>query len=161
MMIELTEQQRRVVEEQAGRPIEVVDPASLRCYILIARDQFEKVRSMLDEPSPAPASPSQLPLEIPPGIRRSQEAFWRDLPELLKQRKLRGQWVCYHGDERVGVSKDDAELFRRCRERGLEESDFDVFVIEERETPPWEPEEMDQSLFEAVEIDESTPPVTI
>jgi len=157
MTIELTEQQRRIIEGQSGRPVEVVDPDSQRSYMLIAREQFEKVRTMLDDSSSAPASPSQISLEIPPGIRRSQEAFWRDLPELLKQRKLRGQWVCYHGDERVGISKDDAELFQRCWKRGLKDREFDVFLIEELEMPPWEPEEMDESLFEAVEIDESGP----
>ena len=62
-------------------------------------------------------------LGIPPGILRSQEAFWRDLPHLLSQRKLRGRWVCYHGDERVGIGTYD-ELIRRCIRRGIPDDAF-------------------------------------
>ncbi len=42
---------------------------------------------------------------VPAGILRSQQAFWRDLPELLKNKNNHGKWVCYRGDERVGIAK--------------------------------------------------------
>ena len=38
---------------------------------------------------------------IPPMVAKSQEAFRRELPELLKNHY--GQWVAYHGDERLGL----------------------------------------------------------
>jgi hypothetical protein len=151
MILELTEQQRQLVKGQAGRPVEVVDPDTQRLYMLVARGQFEKVRAMLDEPLPDPAASSQPPVEIPAGIRRSQESFWRDLPEVLKQRKLRGQCACYSGDELIGISRNDAELIQRCLKRGIPRDEFYVGYIEESSTPPREPEEIEESLFEAVD----------
>jgi hypothetical protein len=38
-------------------------------------------------------------------IQKSQAAFRRDLPELLSNKRLRGQWVAYHQCETV---RDDA-----------------------------------------------------
>jgi hypothetical protein len=134
---------------QNGGPIEVVDPDTQRTYMLVTREQFEKVCSLLDDAASAPVS--QLSLEIPPGIRRSQEAFWRDLPELLKQRKLRGRWVYYFGDERVGIAKRMTPLVQQCLARGIERKEFYVGYIEELPTPPWEPTVLEESLFEAVD----------
>ena len=37
-------------------------------------------------------------------VLRSQRAYWRDLPELLKDRRNRGKWVAYHGEERVAIT---------------------------------------------------------
>ena len=48
MTLELTEQQRQKVVEQGGLPVEVVDPHSQRTYVLIAREQFDKIRSLLE-----------------------------------------------------------------------------------------------------------------
>ncbi len=39
---------------------------------------------------------------------RSMQAFYRDLPELLK--KHSGKWVAYHGDECFGVGRTETEL---------------------------------------------------
>jgi hypothetical protein len=148
MTLELTEQQRQVVEGQAGRPVEVVDPGSQRSYMLIDREQFEKVRPFLEEGQPS-ATFTENSVQVSAIMLRSQQAFWRDLPELLKQKRFRKRWVCYHGDERIGVDKNDAELVRLCLKRGLERGQFYLGRIEEDPTPPWEPTEMEQSLFEA------------
>ena len=86
------------------------------------------------EPSPA------IEPGIPEGIRRSQEAFFRDLPELLKDRKLHGKWVAYHGDEPVKVGRTQTDVIRECNRRGLHREEYDVFVIEPRSP---EPEEVD------------------
>jgi hypothetical protein len=48
--------------------------------------------------------------EIPPMIQRSQEAFRRDLPELLK--KHEGKWVAYSGDRRLGMGRSKSKLAR-------------------------------------------------
>ena len=79
-------------------------------------------------------------VNIPEGIRRSQEAFFRDLPELLKNRRLRGKWVAYHGDERVKIGRTQTEVIKECNRRGLETDQYDVFVIEPQSQ---EPEEVD------------------
>lgn len=158
MMLELTAEQRRVVEGQGGRPVEVVDPATRRAYVLIPREEFERVRPLLDDAPPAANPPEAPSFEIPPGIRRSQEAFWRELPELLKQRKLRKRWVCYHGDERVGIAKSATELVQECLRRGIKRTEFYVGWIEPRPVPPWEPEVIEESLFEFTDEAQTLPP---
>jgi hypothetical protein len=138
-VIELNEQQRRVVEEQAGRPVEVIDPDTRRTYVLIAQEQYDRVRSML-ESEPVSAAPTELSRAVPPGIRCSQEAFWSDLPQLLKQKHLRGLWVCYAGNERIGIARTQAALIQECIRRGLGDDEFDLDVIEPHASPPWESE---------------------
>jgi hypothetical protein len=55
----------------------------------------------------------------PPVILRAQEAFFRDLPELLKER--RGQWVAYHGDRQIGFGRTQHALWRECLQQGYHE----------------------------------------
>jgi hypothetical protein len=82
--------------------------------------------------------------EIPEGIRRSQEAYWSDLPELVRLKSRSRRWVAYHGDERVGFGKTSAELYDRClRVRKLRKDDFYVDRLEPRANPPWEAEAID------------------
>src|SRR5271166_768002 len=61
---------------------------------------------------------------LPEGIRASRVAFFRDLPELIKDRDLQGKWVAYHGDERIGVAVDDEPLIRECISRGLNADEY-------------------------------------
>ncbi len=132
MHIELTEQQRQLARE--GQPIDVVDPQTNEAYVLIARQRFEQLR-----PSPPPEEPAQ---GIPEGIRLSQEALRRDLPQLLAQKRLRGQWVAYHRNERIGIARDEISLVRKCHERGLAADEYYVGwidpceLIEEEEIEP-------------------------
>ena len=81
---------------------------------------------------------AQMP--IPPMIQRSQEAFGRDLPELLKKR--RGQWVAYHGDERIGFGRTETQLYQECFRRGLTDDEFVVRIV----VPQWE-EDIDFGEF--------------
>jgi hypothetical protein len=67
-------------------------------------------------------------------IEAAITAFRRDLPLLLKQRP--GQWVAYHGSERVDFSDDDFELFKRCLSSGLKRSEFIVRCILPERTGP-------------------------
>ena len=88
MTLELTEKQRQAIDDRQGlQPVELVDPASNRVFVLLAREQYERVRSLLEgtpEPSPLKA---EWVRGVTPEMLRSQEAFWRDLPQLLSQRK--------------------------------------------------------------------------
>ena len=131
--IGLTPEQRTLVEQAGDRPVRLEDAEMHQAYILIRADVYEKVRDVL-EPGPT------VTLEIPEGIRKSQEAFFRDLPELLKNRRLRGKYVAYRGDERIGIASDDAPLIRECQRRGLNRDEYDILVIE-AQSP--EPEEID------------------
>jgi hypothetical protein len=132
MKIELTEQQRRLAQE--GQPIDVIDPQTNEAYVLLARQRFEQIRPLL-----IPQPPQQ---EVPEGIRLSQEAFRRDLPQLLQQKRLKGQWAAYHRNERIALGSHAALLIQQCFERGLDDDELYVGwidpceLIEEEEIEP-------------------------
>jgi hypothetical protein len=79
---------------------------------------------------------------IPAGIRCSQEALRRDLPKLLTNRRLRGQWIAYHGDERIGIAPDARALLGECVRRGFRDDEYylrwidQTELIEEEELDP-------------------------
>jgi Family of unknown function (DUF5678) len=82
-----------------------------------------------DEPGPrGNERPSLLDLEVPPLIQRGQEAFRRDLPELLE--KHAGKWVAYSGDRRIGVGRSQSKLYQQCLRQGLDQDEFIVLGIE-------------------------------
>lgn len=60
---------------------------------------------------------------------QSQEAFYRDLPKLLKTHCR--QWVAYHGDELIGFARSQTELYERCVRRGLQEDEFVVLFADQ------------------------------
>jgi len=132
-MTGLTPEQRRLVEQAGERPVRIEDPEMHQAYVLIRADLYERVRGAIE-----PRSGDGV--HVPEGIRESQKAFFRDLPELLKDRRLRGRYVAYHGDERIGIATDDAPLIRACLDRGLKRDEYDILVIEPQSP---EPEEID------------------
>jgi hypothetical protein len=132
--IELTAQQRRLIQE--GQPIGVVDLQTQETYVLLTRRQFDLLR-----PPPTPQAP--LPV-VPEGIRLSQDTFRRELPQLLTQKRLVGQWVAYHRSEQIGISRVPANLIRECVKRGLDDDEFYVgwispceLTVEEEVEPRW------------------------
>ena len=98
----------------------IEDPALAPRYVVIRADVYERIRDLL-EPK------SVVGLQVPEGIRRSQAAFFRDLPSLLKDRGMLGKYIAYHGDERVKVGLSQTEVVRECLTRGLSDDDYDVF----------------------------------
>jgi hypothetical protein len=76
--------------------------------------------------------PEAQPPLAPPIVLEAQEAFRRDLPELLKERH--GQWVAYHGARRVGFGASKAALWRECLQQGLE----DFLVCRVWPMPEWD-----------------------
>ena len=64
---------------------------------------------------------------IAPMIAKSQAAFRRDLRQLLDKRY--GQWVAYHGDERICFGRSQFELYDECIRRGLRDDEFVVRVV--------------------------------
>jgi len=132
-MTGLTPEQRRLVEQAGDRPVRIEDPEMHHAYVLIRDDVYERVRDVLE-------SKSVLDLQVPEGIRKSQEAFFRDLPELLKDRRLRGKYVAYHRDERVKIGRSEIEVIRECLRRGLSDDEYDVFIVEPQSPEPEEVE---------------------
>ncbi len=64
------------------------------------------------------------------GTRRALAALRRDLPGLLADRRARGKNVCYHLEERLGISSDYLSLVRECVRRGLPEDEWIVMTIQ-------------------------------
>ena len=85
--------------------------------------------------NPEPGPPIS---EVPPGILHSQEAYWRDLPELLNMKKRGRWWVAYHGDERVGFGRSQAELYQECFRRGFKGDEVYIGRVEPHAEAPWE-----------------------
>ncbi len=81
-------------------------------------------KSIFDEPYiPSPRVPPT------PMMIKSQAAFDRDLPRLLKTHYW--QWAAYHGDECLGIARTGTELYQACLRRGLNPFDFVVLSIDE------------------------------
>ena len=132
-MIGLTPEQRRLVEQAGDQPVHIEDTEMHQAYVLIRADVYERVRDVIE-----PRSGEEL--RVPEAIRKSQEAFFRDLPEMLRDRRLQGKYVAYHGDERVKIGRSEVEVIRECLRRGLHADRYDVFVIRPQSS---EPEEVD------------------
>jgi hypothetical protein len=137
-MVNLTPEQRQAVEQAGIEPVRLTDPETNDAYYLLKEEIFERVRDVI-QPKPA------VDLEFPEGIRRSKEAFLRDLPELMKLKSRRRKWAAYHGDERIGLATTETELYQECFRRGLKEEEFYVGQIGPHSR---EPEQIDPSLFE-------------
>jgi hypothetical protein len=154
--IELTAEQRQALQAEQGKPVAVVDPATQQRYVLLAREEYERLHARLGSTAESETRPAEGPV-IAPGILRSQQAYRRELPELLTRKKWLGQWVCYRGDERVSIARSKAILMRECLKRGWNDDEFIISVIrpegliEEEELPPLDPSHM-------MEEEEGIPP---
>ena len=88
-------------------------------------------------PRPEDQAPAQLADEVPwadeelyrmnPLYVRSQEAFYRNLGDLIK--KHEEEWVAYHGDEHVVAAKTKDEAWKHCLQRGLKPGEFAVLFV--------------------------------
>lgn len=144
-MIELTPQQRQAI--QKGEPVRLVDPSTRESYILLRAEVYERIAGGPQRPRETP------PAGIDPLLLRSMQAFWQALPDLLRDRRKRGKWVAYHGEECVGIGKRQVELYQQCFGRGLQRGEFYVGKIQAdpEGVPPWGTIEADRSLDEVRE----------
>jgi hypothetical protein len=138
-MIELNEALQEALHAQKGKPLWVVDPRTQRAYVLVPAEEYEQLR-----PLPLPESAD----DIAPGIRRSKEAFLRDLPSLLADGKKVGLWTAYHGAERIGISRDSRALIRKMERRGIGEEEFYLGIIRPHEPEPEEIEPIHSHHFQ-------------
>jgi hypothetical protein len=122
----ITPEQRHEIE-QAGA-IRIEDPETHAAYVVLKAEVYERIKPLLAYGRD----------EIPEGIRRSQEAFFRDLPELLQDESLLGQCVAYCGDERIGIAPSDEPLIREINRRGIQDDEFDLFIIRPQSREPEE-----------------------
>jgi hypothetical protein len=76
---------------------------------------------------------------VPPLYRRSEWAFQRDLPELLKKHK--GKYVAYNGLRRIAIDRSERKLRDVCTKQGLIWYEYVVRLIDpakECHEPIWE-----------------------
>jgi hypothetical protein len=147
-MIELNPEQRQAMAE--GQPVRIVDPETHDAYVLFRAADYARLEGALPRPVEEP------PTGIAPGILRSMQAFWRDLPELLKHRRNRGKWAAYHGEERVAIRKSDVDAYQECFRRGMKHEEFYVGWLKEdpEGIPPWGTLEGDWTFYEVTEDDD-------
>jgi len=142
-MTTLTPELRQEIEKARGNPVRLEDPETHATYVLVKAEEYDRLK-------PNFAS-DQVPAEqVPEGIRRSKEAFLRELPSLLARRRLRGRWVIYHGNVQIGIAKRGDKLLRKCANLGLRNDEIYLGVIEPHCT---ESEEIEHSFFEYDEIE--------
>ncbi len=122
--ITLTPEQVLAVEQADGRTVRVEDPRSRRTYVLVEETHEPEPRGPQNVARPVSSDD-----DIPEGIRRSQDAFFHDLPALLKDESLRGKWIGYRGEERIGIAASMRDLIEECHRRGLADDQYDLFVI--------------------------------
>src|SRR4051812_16924167 len=129
----LTPELKQAIERAGDGLVQLEDPQTRQKYVLLKAEVYERIREDLGDERRQAAIPPETVEDtarrmeegnIPEGIRRSQEAFFRDLPELLKQRRLRGKWVAYHRDERVKIGRSQTEVIKECNRRGLETDQY-------------------------------------
>jgi hypothetical protein len=48
MAAQLSDELRREIEHQGDRPVEVVDPATNKVYLLIPREQYDKLKPLFE-----------------------------------------------------------------------------------------------------------------
>jgi hypothetical protein len=148
-MTTLTPELKQAIEQAGDEPVRLEDPQTRETYVLLKADDYERIRKILRgerehaaiaREATGNGGPGMEPGNIPEGILRAQAAFFRALPELLKDRRLRGKWVAYHGDEQAKIGRTQTDVIKECNRRGLKSDQYDVFVIEPQSP---EPEEVD------------------
>jgi hypothetical protein len=148
-MIELTDTQRQALSAEPAQPVEVIDPATLQRYVLLHRDQYERMRTLVEggpKPVPplgtqtsAPAAPPQAPLRqrirdllLPPEVAAEAKRYckrlgrWgaqslRDMEEQMKlQHYYGGRWIaCLETDDGLVVVAAAESLGATCFDQQL------------------------------------------
>ncbi len=122
-MTTLTPELRQEIEKARGNPVRLEDPETHAAYVLLTAEEYDRLKPEVRSEN-APAE------RVPEGIRRSKEAFLRELPGLLARRRLHGRWVIYHENARIGISRRADKLLRKAHQIGLKSDQFYLGVVE-------------------------------
>jgi hypothetical protein len=60
MAATLSDELQQAVERQGGRPVEVIHPGTQKVYMLVPREQFERLRPLLEDDRLSPAEQRRL-----------------------------------------------------------------------------------------------------
>ncbi len=134
-MIELTKEQQKSLDRED--PPRALDPRTQETYVLVRSAVYDRLVFVRNE------QVSESCLTIANGIRASQEAFWNDLPGLLKQPAIVGSWAAYNRKDRIGIPAVPRQMRRAIQRLGIPRGEYYMAVIRPRDLPPWEIEEVD------------------
>jgi hypothetical protein len=150
-MIELDPEQRHAIAQ--GQAVQIIDPLTLDAYVVVRAEDYARLTGAPQRPTGQP-NPA-----IPPMILRSQQAFWRDLPGLLMDRRNHRKWAAYHGEDRVSIARTKVDAYQECFRRGLNRGEFYVGKLEADPDgiPPWGTLQGDWSLYEVTDKDDPSP----
>ena len=148
-MIELNPEQRQAMAQ--GQPVRIIDPLTQGAYVLVPAAEYERLADAPHRPAGQPHP------EIAALVLRSQQAFWRDLPAMLMDRRNHRKWAAYHGEERVIITRSKVDAYQECLRRGLNRGEFYVGKLDAHPDgiPPWGTIECDRSLYEFTDPDEA------
>jgi hypothetical protein len=148
-MIELNTEQRQAMAQ--GQPVRIIDPVTHDAYVLVRSEEYARLAEARERLGGQPHP------EIPPMILRSQQAFWRDLPGLLMDRRNHRRWAAYHREDRVTIARTKVDAYQECLRQGLKRGEFYVGKLDAHPEgiPPWGTIECDRSLYEATDPDEA------
>ena len=68
---------------------------------------------------------------VPPVVAQAQEAFHRDLPELLREHYL--EWVAYRGVDRLATGRSKNALYKALLQDGFHRSEILVRLVTSRD----------------------------
>jgi hypothetical protein len=145
-MLTLTAELRREIEKAEGNPVRLEDPETNSAYVHLRVEEYDRLKpDLVSETVPTE--------QVPEGIRRSKEAFLRDLPGVMARKRLHRRWVLYHGNVQVGIARRPDKLLRKCAKLGVRNDEFYLGVIEPHSQ---EPEEIEHSFLEFEELEPVT-----
>jgi hypothetical protein len=146
-MIELNAEQREAMAR--GLPVWIVEPETQDTYVLFRDADYARLEGPLPRPVENP------PPGISPMVLRSMLAFWCNLSDLLRDRRNRGKWAAYHGEERVAITRSESGAYQECFRRGLKSGEFYVGSMREdpEGMPPWAAIEAARTFNGATEND--------
>jgi hypothetical protein len=113
----LTAELRQEIAKTGGNPVRLEDPETNTAYVLLTAEEYDRLKPNLGSEN-VPTD------QVPEGIRRSKEAFLRELPKLLARKRLHGRWVIYHDDVQIGISRRPDKLLRKCVKLGVKTASF-------------------------------------
>lgn len=137
----LTEEQRK--ELAGAAPIRAIDPETKHEYVLVPAELYERVYKIMTESAAGTDF-----AKVPPGVRRSEEAFLHDLPQLLIHKKHQGWWAAYQENRRIGIDRDPQKLLEKIHDLSIPEDEYYLGVIRPHELEPEEVEPRHHHHFE-------------
>lgn len=71
-------------------------------------------------------------IEVASQFRLAADAFRRDLPSLLENRKLHPteKWVAYHLEKQIAISKDKRKLHLLGQEKQIPDEEYFIYGID-------------------------------